>query len=63
MNAQLTAFAVTYKQHATARKLYTWVRFADSVEAATESALNALDTEFYGEAVLVSMEVTADPRI
>ena len=61
-STQLTAYEVTYKKHATARKVRTWTRFATDIESARESALRAIDYEFYGNGVLVAVVETVDPR-
>ena len=53
-------YTINFKKNSTSRKIYTWERFANSVEEAKASAIKALDSEYYGEAVL--MNVTEAPN-
>lgn len=48
-------FAITFKKTAAARKVFVWERFAATIEDATASVLRALDAEYPGTAVLVSI--------
>lgn len=61
--ADLKPFAVRYKAGKRSRTVRTWTRFAPDIDAARESALKAIDAEFFGEGVLVSVEPSeVDPR-
>lgn len=51
--AALTPFTVTY---AIGRRTRTWTRFAATLDAATLSAREALDAEYFGKARLLSVE-------
>ena len=51
----MKAYDVWFKKTAVARKVYIWTRFADSKEAATESAEKALNDEYFGSAELLDV--------
>ena len=51
----MKAYDIWFKKAAKARKVYVWTRYAENAEQARESALNALNDEYYGEAELVSV--------
>lgn len=51
----LTPYTITFKVTRRAQP-QTWVRYAENIQNATESAKDALDSEFYGTAVLVKVE-------
>lgn len=55
----MTPFTVKFKDTPRARKVHKFVRYAESLEKATESALVMVDDETFGKGVLISVEEMA----
>ena len=58
----LTAYRVRFKASARSQNVFEWTRFSVNVDAATEAAREVLRREFFGKAVLVSVEETVWPN-
>lgn len=52
----MTKYMITFKKSKNSKFLCGWERFANSIEEATIGAREALNKEYSGKAVLVSVE-------
>jgi len=51
----MKAYMVTWTKSPKSRRFYTWIRYAETLEAAAESATRAIDEETFGEGILINV--------